>query len=138
MSYPKERARKLYKKYNTNNPFKIAKEKGIVLLFEDLGKNIMGYCIQENRIPIIHINNRLDEFETIFAISHELGHCILHPKVNTPFLRKNTLFSVGRIELEANQFAVHLLAEANVQEINETTKNFLLRCGIPEYLHIFY
>ena len=36
------------------------------------------------------------------------GHSQIHPRVNTPFLRKNTLFSTDR-EVEANRFAVELL-----------------------------
>jgi hypothetical protein len=34
---------------------------------------------------------------------------ILHPTVNTPFLSKHTLFSIDKIEREANEFAVELL-----------------------------
>jgi Zn-dependent peptidase ImmA (M78 family) len=44
-----------------------------------------------------------------FVCAHELGHAVLHPKSNTPFLRANTLFSVEKLELEANTFAVELL-----------------------------
>lgn len=41
--------------------------------------------------------------------AHELGHAILHPDENTAFLKKNTLFSTDKIEVEANTFAVELL-----------------------------
>ncbi|MGE7091255.1 ImmA/IrrE family metallo-endopeptidase [Lysinibacillus sp. NPDC048646] len=41
--------------------------------------------------------------------AHELGHAILHPDENTAFLKKNTLFSTDKIEIEANTFAVELL-----------------------------
>lgn len=37
-----------------------------------------------------------------FICAHELGHLILHPI-------KNTLYSVSKIEVEANIFAVELL-----------------------------
>ncbi|MGF9909383.1 ImmA/IrrE family metallo-endopeptidase [Brevibacillus porteri] len=128
----------LIKTHGTNNPLRIAAQKNITVLFEDLGKNTYGYYACMNRIPSIHINNRLDEFETRFALAHELAHHILHPGVNTPFLRKNTLFTVDKIEREANQFAIKLII-GNTQPENGETKNcFLLRCGIPEEFHFFY
>jgi Zn-dependent peptidase ImmA (M78 family) len=42
----------------------------------------------------------------------ELGHAILHPKSNTPFLRANTLYSVNKLETEANRFMALLLHPA--------------------------
>lgn len=41
--------------------------------------------------------------------AHELFHAILHPRVNTAFMKKHTLLSVGKIEREANTAAAHLL-----------------------------
>ncbi|MGR4027274.1 ImmA/IrrE family metallo-endopeptidase, partial [Bacillus sp. ZZQ-131] len=49
------------------------------------------------------------EFTQRFVCAHELGHAVLHPKANTPFLRNQTFFSVDRLEIEANTFAVELL-----------------------------
>lgn len=132
------KVQKLLKKHNTNDPKKIAFEKGITILYEELGKNIWGYFTNNNRIPIIHINNKLDYFKTLYTIAHELGHHVLHPQTNTPFLRRNTLFSIDKIEREANQFALHLLIGDKKIEYDETLTNFLLRCNIPTDLHIFY
>lgn len=58
---------------------------------------------------MIHINNAASQQDQRFTCAHELGHVILYPNVNTPFLRRHTLYSVDRIEREANQFAVELL-----------------------------
>jgi Zn-dependent peptidase ImmA (M78 family) len=49
-----------------------------------------------------------------FVCAHELGHAVLHPKSNTPFLRANTLFSIEKLEVEANTFAVELLLPDDV------------------------
>ena len=43
--------------------------------------------------------------------AHELGHAVLHTHANTPFLRKNTFFSVDKLEIEANTFAALLLID---------------------------
>lgn len=133
-----QQAKKLMKTHGTNNPWRIATERNIVVLYEDLGKDIWGYYTCINRIPSIHVNNRLDEFSTIFAGAHELGHHMLHSGVNTPFLKKNTLFLVDKIELEASRFALHLLVGDNHPEYGEMKIQFLLRCGIPEEFHLFY
>jgi Zn-dependent peptidase ImmA (M78 family) len=95
-------------KYQTNNPFQIAKEKNIILRFDNL-VNTYGYYLFSNRIQIIHINNTLDETLQRFVCAHELGHAVLHPKANTPFLKRSTFFSIDKIEVEANTFAVELL-----------------------------
>ncbi|KYD07687.1 ImmA/IrrE family metallo-endopeptidase [Saccharococcus caldoxylosilyticus] len=103
----------LIRKHGTNDPFRIAMERNIILRFEDL-KSTYGYFLHSNRMKFIHINNKLDEAFQRFVCAHELGHAILHPRVNTPFLRANTLFSVDKIEIEANTFAVELLLPDDV------------------------
>ncbi|MED5050594.1 ImmA/IrrE family metallo-endopeptidase [Anoxybacillus rupiensis] len=98
----------LIKIHNTNDPFKIAKEKNIIVLFADLG-DTLGFYSTYKRFQFIHLNHNLSEEEQHFVCAHELGHAILHPKSNTPFLRENTLLSVEKLEVEANIFAVELL-----------------------------
>jgi Zn-dependent peptidase ImmA (M78 family) len=104
----KEIVRQLIEKHKSNDPFRIAKEKNIIILFAELG-GTLGFYSSYKRIQFIHLNNQLDEMMQRFVCAHELGHAILHPRVSTPFLRANTLFSVEKLELEANAFAVELL-----------------------------
>lgn len=99
---------KTVKKHGTTNPFEIAKRKDIIVLFEDLG-NTLGFYNTYKRFKFIHINNKINETTQQFVCAHELGHAVLHPKANTPFLRNQTFFSVDRLEIEANTFAVELL-----------------------------
>ncbi|PEI63010.1 hypothetical protein CN646_27890 [Bacillus wiedmannii] len=104
----KEYALKIAEKHATTNPFEIARRKNIIVLFEDLGSTL-GFYNTYKRFKFIHINNRIDEITQRFVCAHELGHALLHPKANTPFLRNKTLYSVDRLEIEANTFAVELL-----------------------------
>lgn len=101
-------ATKLIKKFHINRPCQIARALGVSILYENLG-NTLGYFSTYKRIKIIHINQELTEVEQQFVCAHELGHSILHPAINTPFLKKNTLLSISKIEREANEFAVELL-----------------------------
>lgn len=131
MNTIKDIVQKNIKKYKTNCPFQIAKEKGIVILYEDLG-SIFGYYSNYKRIKLIHINNKLDEHSQRFVCAHELGHAILHPKSNTPFLRNNTFYSVDKIEVEANTFAVELLIPDNAD--CETIYEAAALYGVPKKL----
>ncbi|MCM3789469.1 ImmA/IrrE family metallo-endopeptidase [Domibacillus indicus] len=108
MSDIKVTVQNLIKKHNTSDPFTIAEQNGILLSYEALG-NILGYFSSYKRVNFIHINNKLNEHGQRFVCAHELGHALLHPKTNTSFLKRKTLFSIDRMEVEANTFAVELL-----------------------------
>ncbi len=45
------------------------------------------------------------------VMSHELGHTVLHKKINILFLEKYTLYSKNKYEIQANQFAAELLIQ---------------------------
>lgn len=98
----------LKKKYGTSCPFELADALNIAVFFEELG-TINGYYNKPLRMKQIHINCNLDEHLKEFTCAHELGHAILHPNASTPFLRSQTLFSVDKLEIEANTFATELL-----------------------------
>jgi Zn-dependent peptidase ImmA (M78 family) len=136
----KQTVLELIKKHGTNDPFEIAAQKNVLVLYEELG-NIYGYFNKYKRIPMIHINRDLSEHDQLFTCAHELGHRVMHPDVNTPFLKKNTLFSVDRIEREANEFAVELLMPDHLlQEYRDagmTIREAAAIFGVPrEIVHL--
>lgn len=130
----KQTVSKLIQKYKTNDPYEIADLKNIIIIREHLGKTL-GYHNTYKRISFIHINHELSPTWQRFVCAHELGHNLLHPKVNTPFLKANTLFSVNRIESEANRLAIELLMPDNVIYTSEYTglslEQIAAICGIP-------
>jgi len=116
---------KLIKEHHTRNPIEIAENLGIIVLFENLG-SINGYYNTAFRQKFIHINVNLPEYKQIFTAAHELGHALLHPKANTPFLKENTFLSVDKLEIEANRFAVNLLiSDEELEEYKECTTDQL-------------
>ncbi|EEM70284.1 MULTISPECIES: ImmA/IrrE family metallo-endopeptidase [Bacillus cereus group] len=116
----KEYVLNIVAKYQTRDPFEIARQKNIIVLFEDLGSTL-GFYNTYKRFKFIHINNQINETTQRFVCAHELGHAVLHPKANTPFLRNQTFFSVDRLEIEANTFAVELLlTDEMVSEYEDT------------------
>lgn len=105
----KEKVVKLIKKYKTTDPFEIASRMNIHIIKWDLHEEINGYYKYDRRNRYIVINQKLSEELQKVVCAHELGHAILHTRVNTPFMTKNTFFSVSKIEREANRFAAELL-----------------------------
>lgn len=124
----------LVKKYNTRNPFKIAKKRNIVILYEPLGE-IFGYYNKIKRIQFIHLNEDLNNQESLYVCRHELGHSILHPNENTPQLSTNSIVSEMKIEKEADYFATNLTIDGSHKELYQPTKYEILSYyGLPWYL----
>lgn len=109
MGWIKKKVEYLYEKYNTRNPFTLAKYLNIEIFYWDLPPDIKGFYQYEKRNRFIFINSNLSIEEQLIVCAHELGHAILHTKLNTPFMRANTLFSIDKFELQANTFAAYLL-----------------------------
>ena len=53
MKHIEEKVNKIIKEHDTNDPYKIAKEKGIQIVFEELG-NVFGYYSKHYQVKIIH------------------------------------------------------------------------------------
>lgn len=125
----------LVQKHGTNDPFRIAKELRIQILYEDLG-GTSGYYSKDFRFKFIHINKNLSGSGQRFVCGHELGHAIQHPNKSTPFLIKYTVYPVSQIEREANTFAVELLLpDSYLREYPNCNVYHLARFqGIPQAL----
>lgn len=106
----------LCKGCGSRDPFEIARQKNIIVLHENLG-SIQGYYNRCCRQKFIHINSEIPDYRLKFVCAHELGHAVLHPQANTPFLRNYTWYSIGKYECEANQFAAELIcSDAELSE----------------------
>lgn len=127
-------------KYGTNDPFEIAERKNIKVIEFDLHPEILGFYRYVRRNMFIFLNSHLDFHDKLFTCAHELGHSQLHPRINTPFLKRNTFFSTDKIEREANEFATYLLLyDKNIKDY-ETKYDLLRENGIPfemeRFIHI--
>lgn len=137
MTWIKNKVDKLAKKYKTNNPFELAAAMNIQIYQWDLHNEIMGFYKYIRRNRFIFINCNLIDEDKVFTCSHELGHAVLHTKVNTPFLRANTFYSIDKIEREANEFAVNLLLYDKNLEDYETKFDVIRESGIPYEMERF-
>lgn len=128
-------AQNISRKYHTCDPFKIARNRHIKILYAPLGK-VMGFHSYSLRLHVIHLNQELEEPMLQFVCAHELGHTILHPDINTAFMTHRTFFSASKLEREANTFAVELLLPDELVRENEGGSIYQLARlrGVPEKL----
>ena len=110
--YVRKMALACKRKFNTSDPFKLARALGIEVMICDIGSRL-GCYMYLKRSKCIWINESLEGNERTFVMAHEVGHAILHPKENCYFLRNQTLLNT-KIEREANTFAVEFLIPDDV------------------------
>ncbi|MEK6452576.1 ImmA/IrrE family metallo-endopeptidase [Caldifermentibacillus hisashii] len=137
MTWIKNKVLQLTKTYKTNDPFELAAAMNIKVYQWDLHSEIMGFYKYIRRNRFIFINVNLVDEDKKFTCSHELGHAVLHTKVNTPFLKVNTFYSIDKIEREANEFAVNLLLYDKNLKDYETKFDVLRETGIPYEMERF-
>lgn len=67
-------------------------------------------------------------------MSHELGHAVMHRKLNCYFIRNKTLLLNSKIETEANLFAAELLIpdEVIIENRNMTVGQLSRLLGYEE------
>lgn len=100
----------LIKKYKTNNPFEIAGYLNYFVYYFDFKKDITkGIFLRDEGNSFIFINKYLDDTYKVFTAAHELGHGLMHRKMNFYYVRDYTFYSNDKYEIEANIFAAELL-----------------------------
>lgn len=118
----KDLVNNIVKKYNTRDPFKIAKELDVILLTVPL-KDVNGFYQYYKRNYIIYLNEKLDDNQKRIVLAHELGHLFLHKKTNAIFMNYYTSFSKTKLEKQADVFASELLiSDEDLLEYKEFTK----------------
>lgn len=98
----------LVRKYQTRNPFEMIRGMNVILVSYPLN-GVRGFYQYFQRNNIIYIDENLPEHEKLFVCAHELGHMFLHKKANALFMDTRTHFITSKYEIEANDFAIHLL-----------------------------
>lgn len=123
------------KKCDSRDPFDIAEYLNIQIQIGQLGTPCGCYMFLKNH-RCIFLNENLSENEMKLVMSHELGHAIMHRKLNCYFIRNKTLLLDSKIETEANTFAANLLIpdEIIVENIDYTTEQLSRLLGYNQKL----
>ena len=133
----KAAVKQLTHKHKTNNPYELAQLLNIIVMYAELGST-WGYYTTYKRSKFIIINQNISEELQSYTCAHELGLSVLHKGVSTPFLKAHTLFSIEKIERQANTFAVELLLpDELLQQYPETSIHRLAdMVGVPMGLEV--
>jgi Zn-dependent peptidase ImmA (M78 family) len=122
ISYICSETARLVRKYDEHDPVRLAREMGVIVTFEPMGKDdrdCKGFFIYQSRKKIIVINSDLpDQIQRIIA-AHELGHSVFHARdARQAGFHDFALYSASsQYEYEANLFAAEfLLDDAEVVE----------------------
>lgn len=123
------------RKFNTRNPFDIAKCLNIELQVGPMGGKCGCYFFLKNH-RCIFLNEDLTEIEMNVVMAHELGHAIMHRKQNCYFIKNKTLLLNSKTEMEANKFSAYLLINNDMlQEYSGFTQEQFCQCtGYPKEL----
>lgn len=105
----KLRVKNLVNKYQTADPFALAKELDVNILYVPLPEKIRGILVRVLRKKTILLNDKLNYEAQKIVICHELGHVRMHWHAGYFFQHEGIYYSPARYECEANEFAIHLL-----------------------------
>lgn len=111
LEYIATKGARLVKHCDTRDPFKIAKELGIKVMFVDEFEKLKGMYRVIKRNRWIFINSNLSEGMQRIVCAHELGHDQLHRNLaKGDGLMEFVLYDMySRPEFEANVFAAQIL-----------------------------
>ena len=92
--------------YNTNNPFMLAEQIGLMILYHPLPNTLDAYRLNN----LIVINKFLPKRKRKWVLAHEIGHYFIHGSESTlgNYLKNNLLIK-PKMEKEADIFASEFL-----------------------------
>lgn len=123
VNYIYDSVQRKIKKSRTRNPFTIAEDNGIMLIFDSNLNKMKGMYTIIKRNRIIILNDNMPERMQQIVCAHELGHDALHRQfAKDGGLREFMLYDMkSRPEYEANMYAADLLLDD--EEVMELAKD---------------
>ncbi len=118
----------LIHKYGTRDPFELCDRLNIRIHYKNLGTAVKAYYFYQSRVKNIILNNNSADIVKKVLCAHELGHALLHGKLNTMrgFQEIELFDTTTATEYEANLFAAELLIddEELLEKLNTSDKSF--------------
>lgn len=132
----KLRVKNLVKKYGTANPFELANELNIQVLYLDLPDTIQGCLVRVLRKKFILLNQNLNYNQQKIVVCHELGHARLHTGYEYYLHSDMSYYVPSKREKEANEFAIHLLSYSSDTDFNADLISNIIKDRYPDPLEI--
>ncbi|EGQ0536778.1 ImmA/IrrE family metallo-endopeptidase [Listeria monocytogenes] len=129
--WPNEMVKKLSNRHKTTNPFLLCEMLNIFVIPWNLDSDTNGFYKYIRRNRFIFYNSNLSDYQIKYVVAHELGHALLHTRINATFTKSIHWSNLSKIELEAHQFAISLLLSNIEIEKFKTKRDVCLFTGIP-------
>ena len=124
------RVKNLVNKFDTANPYKLAKRLNIDVYEYDLPIDIRGFIVRPLRRKCILLNKSLSETEKIVVLCHEIAHARLHSGYGYYMSTNRPYYKSCKREAEANEFALHLLSHCH--DIDTTVIEPMIKQKMPD------
>ncbi|EEO6566922.1 ImmA/IrrE family metallo-endopeptidase [Listeria monocytogenes] len=129
--WPNAMMEKLKSKHHTSDPFELCEILNIIVISWNLANDTNGFYKYVRRNRFIFYNSNLSDYKIKYVVAHELGHAVLHTRLNATFTKSIHWANLSKIELEAHQFAISLLlSDIDIEKFNTKTE-ICLYTGIP-------
>ncbi|EAD1138754.1 ImmA/IrrE family metallo-endopeptidase [Listeria monocytogenes] len=129
--WPNEMMEKLKNKHYTSDPFELCEILNIIVTPWDLANDTNGFYKYVRRNRFIFYNSNLSDYQVKYVVAHELGHAVLHTRLNATFTKSIHWSNLSKIEIEAHQFAVYLLLSEIDNTRFKTKREICVFTGIP-------
>lgn len=126
--------KKLVDEHDTRDPFKICRQRSILVVRQPL-LEMRGFYLCEKNTDIIILADDLPDYVEHFVCAHELGHALHHKGLNCVFMDSRTFLEPTRYENSADKFACQLLwSEAPLLQETQLTDLQMSEClNIPTH-----
>lgn len=135
-----EMIQRIYKRLETLDPITIAEHYGIEIRYVPFLDNPYGQSLTILNDPIILISDQIqDSNQRHFVLAHELYHSLQHSDLSGYYVRD--IFSRGKLENEANKFAVNLFIYKYVEDHDSlpySYKELTNLYGVPQEIIEIY
>lgn len=113
----------LYSEYKTYDPFVLAENKGIDVLFVPFGETPKGETVRFKEETLVLLNEQLMETtERYFVLAHELYHALEHENLSAYYTTQRN--DKGTLEREASLFAGNLMLELYEEDYGYPPETF--------------
>ncbi|CAC96464.1 TPA: ImmA/IrrE family metallo-endopeptidase [Listeria monocytogenes] len=129
--WPNQMLEMLRNKHHTSDPFELCEILNIIVTPWNLANDTNGFYKYVRRNRFIFYNSNLSDYQVKYVVAHELGHAVLHTRLNATFTKSIHWSNLSKIEVEAHQFAVNLLLSEIELDKFETKRDICLFSGIP-------
>ncbi|HAC0715719.1 TPA_asm: ImmA/IrrE family metallo-endopeptidase, partial [Listeria monocytogenes] len=97
-----EMVKTLSRKNQTSNPFELCEKLNIIVIPWNLDSDTNGFYKYIRRNRFIFYNSNLPEHQIKYVVAHELGHAVLHTRLNATFTKSIHWSNLSKIEVEAH------------------------------------